>query len=83
MKALCTSFDDIIMTRNNKNVIDKLKMKINREFKIKKLGNLKSFLRIEVSRSKRWIHIYQRRYALNILKGANILGVITLTRLEH
>lgn len=38
-------------------MIDELKLKLNIEFKIKDLGNLKYLLRIEVSKSRDELHI--------------------------
>lgn len=49
--------NDIIMVGDNENMVYQLKMKLDNEFKIIDLGNLKYFLRIEVAKSKRGIHM--------------------------
>ncbi|KAM2462030.1 hypothetical protein PS1_012938 [Malus domestica] len=66
--------DDILIAGNDSSVIDALKQFLNGRFKIKDFGNLKYFLGIEVSRSKKWIFISQRKYALEILKDGGLLG---------
>ncbi|CAL8995760.1 unnamed protein product [Prunus brigantina] len=60
--------DDILITGNNLAVIDALKRFLSTRFKIKDLGDLKYFLGIEVSRSRKGISICQRKYALDIIK---------------
>lgn len=54
--------------------INCLKQFLNTHFKIKDLGDLKFFLGIEVSRSKKGICISQRKYTLDILKDGGVLG---------
>lgn len=45
------------------------------QFKLKDLGNLKYFLGIEISRTKRGVAISQRKYALEILEDMGYLAV--------
>lgn len=71
--ALLIYINDIIIIGNSRIDVDELKNKINNEFKIKNLENLKYFLGIEVVKSKQEIHIYKRKYALNLLKDTGIL----------
>ena len=56
------------------NEIARLKSFLNKQFKIKDLGELKYFIEIEVARTKRGIFLSQRKYALEILEEAGYLG---------
>lgn len=67
--------DDMIITGNNEEAISKLKKILNGRFRIKDLGPLKYFLGVEVARSKAGISICQRKYTLDILEEAGLLGV--------
>ena len=66
--------DDILITGNDPNAIIALKKFLHNQFWIKDLGDLKYFLGMEVSRSKKGIFISQRKYALEILKDGGCLG---------
>jgi len=66
--------DDILITGNDVNAISTLKQFLHSRFRIKDLGNLKYFLGIEVSRSKKGISISQRKYTLEILKDNGLSG---------
>ncbi|GJU84678.1 putative ribonuclease H-like domain-containing protein [Tanacetum coccineum] len=59
--------DDMIITRNDKEEITKLKKNLFTEFEMKDLGRLKYFLVIEVLRSKHGILMYQKKYVLDLL----------------
>ena len=67
--------DDMVITGNNEKAIKDLKKFLNSCFKIKDLGLLKYFLGIEVAQSKAGISICQRKYTLDILEEAGLLGV--------
>jgi hypothetical protein len=66
--------DDMVITGNDETAINDLKKFLNSCFKIKDLGMLKYFLGIEVARSKAGITICQRKYTLDILEEAGLLG---------
>ncbi|XP_020270654.1 LOW QUALITY PROTEIN: uncharacterized protein LOC109845793 [Asparagus officinalis] len=72
--ALLIYVDDILITGNDANAIVALKQFLHSHFRIKDLGDLKYFLGIEVSRSKKGIFISQRKYSLEILKDGGFLG---------
>ena len=66
--------DDIILTSDHSEEIDRLKKFLAQEFEIKDLGQLKYFLGMEVARSKGGISISQRKYTLDLLKETGMLG---------
>ncbi|TXG51383.1 hypothetical protein EZV62_023907 [Acer yangbiense] len=66
--------DDILITGNDPQAISTLKAFLHNRFRIKDLGNLRFFLGIEISRSQKGIYISERKYALEIIKDAGLLG---------
>ena len=71
--ALLVYVDDIILADNDSHACTEFKAYLNDCFRIKYLGFLKYFLRIEVARSPRGLFLYQLKYALEICE---ILAVI-------
>ena len=67
--------DDILITGNDPIAISSLKQFLHNRFRIKDLGDLKLFLGIEASLSKKGIFISQRKYTLEIIKDGANLGV--------
>ena len=65
--------DDIIITSNDQNGIQKLKQHLFSHFQTKDLGKLKYFLGIEVARSNSRVVISQRKYTLDILTETGML----------
>ncbi|KAK3006152.1 hypothetical protein RJ639_015495 [Escallonia herrerae] len=73
--AILIYVDDILLTGNDLQEIERLKKFLLKCFRIKDLGDLKYFLGIEFSRSKKGIFMSQRKYALDILQDSGLLGV--------
>ncbi|RVW92973.1 Retrovirus-related Pol polyprotein from transposon RE1 [Vitis vinifera] len=66
--------DDIVLTGDDCNELEKLKGKLAEEFEIKDLEALKYFLGMEFARSKEDIFVNQRKYALDLLDETGMLG---------
>ncbi|GJU76881.1 retrovirus-related pol polyprotein from transposon RE1 [Tanacetum coccineum] len=65
--------DDIILTRNNANLIQLFISRLNKEFLITDLGKLNYFLGLEVSYNDSGIFLSQSKYAHDILARAHLL----------
>ena len=66
--------DDIILSGNDEEELQRLKVRLSQEFEVKDLGSLKYFLGMEVARSRKGIVISQRKYILDLLKETGMLG---------
>jgi hypothetical protein len=74
-KPVCRKFlslivyvDDIVLTRNDDEEIQRLKKYLASEFEIKDFGNLKYFMGIKVARSRHGIILSLRKYVLDLFK---------------
>ena len=65
--------DDLIFTGDDKNMMCDFKNSMMREFDMTDLGSMRFFLGIEVLQQADGIFIYQRNYALEILKRFGML----------
>lgn len=72
--ALIMYVDDIILTGNNEEEMERLKKNLVTEFEIKDLERLRYFLRMEVMRNNNRIAMSQRKYILELLKETSLLG---------
>lgn len=71
---LVVYLDDILITRNYDTEINKVKGFLNQKFTIKDLGNAKYFLGLELARSEDGLFVNQRKYAMDLLQDAGMLG---------
>ena len=65
--------DDIVITRDDQEGIQRLKQHLFSHFQTKDLGKLRYFLGIEIAQSKSGVIMSQRKYALDILEGTGLL----------
>ena len=66
--------DNIILTRNDHEEIERFKGVMAREFEIKDLGPLRYFLGMEVAKSRKGTVVSQRKYTLDLLKEISMLS---------
>ncbi|GJY28679.1 retrovirus-related pol polyprotein from transposon TNT 1-94 [Tanacetum coccineum] len=65
--------DDILIARNDKSLINHLKISLHTKFSIKDLGSLHYYLGIEFLRNKDSLALTQRKYALDLVTYAGLL----------
>ncbi|XP_031275380.1 uncharacterized protein LOC116133837 [Pistacia vera] len=70
--ALIIYVDDILITGNDETGIKSLKEHLNRQFRIKDLGEPKYFLGIEIARSPAGISLCQRKYVLELISNSGL-----------
>lgn len=66
--------DDLIITSSSSQVIQELKTYLSNYFHMKDLGVLKYFLGVEVARSLSGLYLCQRKYTLDIISEAGLMG---------
>ncbi|GJY46167.1 ribonuclease H-like domain-containing protein [Tanacetum coccineum] len=72
--SLLVYVDDIIVTGNNFDEIQKFKEFLRTKFQIKDLGKLKYFLEIEVLKTGQGLYLSQRKYCLDLLSEFGLLA---------
>lgn len=65
--------DDIILTGDDKEELEILKIKLASDFEIKDLEQLRYFLGMEVARTTKGILVTQRKYTLDVLKETGMI----------
>lgn len=82
--ALLVYVDDILIASDNPQSVADLKILLDQQFKLKDLGDLKFFLGLEIARSEKGIHLCQRKFILELLSDASLLGCKPAkTPMEH
>ena len=66
--------DDIMIATSDKKKIDEFKSFLSEHFKFKDLGVPKYFLGLEIARGDEGILVSQRKYAMDLLRDAGLLG---------
>ena len=66
--------NDIILTRNDLEEMERLTSVMGREFEIKDLKPLRYFLGMEVAKSRKGTVVSQRKYTLDLLKEISMLS---------
>lgn len=66
--------DDLIFTGNDEFMMSEFKNSMMSEFDMTDLGRMRFFLGIEVLQKSDGIYIYQRKYAMEVLKRFGMLG---------
>ncbi|GJW09313.1 retrovirus-related pol polyprotein from transposon TNT 1-94 [Tanacetum coccineum] len=65
--ALLIYVDDILLTGNDKTMLQSIKQQLDKQFSIKDLGSLHYYLGIEILHNNKGLVMTQRKYALDLL----------------
>ncbi|KAK6928877.1 LOW QUALITY PROTEIN: Reverse transcriptase, RNA-dependent DNA polymerase [Dillenia turbinata] len=71
---LIASVDDIILTGDDIDEMDRLKKCLASQLEIRVLGSLRYFLKMEVPQTKRGIMAFQRKYVLDLPEETSVSG---------
>ncbi|KAM2035444.1 hypothetical protein ACFX16_038537 [Malus domestica] len=74
LTALIVYVDDMVVSGNDVEEIQKLQKYLAKEFEMNDLGILKYFLGIEVARSKHGIFLSQKKYVIDLLTEIEMLA---------
>lgn len=77
--AILVYVDDILLVGNDDTAIDEFKKTLQAAFKLRDLGPAKYFLGFKIARSNLGISINQRKYTLELLEDAGLLGCKPVT----
>ncbi|XP_030964271.1 uncharacterized protein LOC115985469 [Quercus lobata] len=72
--VLLVYVDDVLIDCNDKVEIDRFEVMLDDKFKLKDLGDSKYFLGLEVARLDKGIALCHRKYTLEVLNDAGMLG---------
>ncbi|GKC71343.1 ribonuclease H-like domain-containing protein, partial [Tanacetum coccineum] len=81
--ALLVYVDDIIVTKNNVDEVEKFKEFLRTKFQIKDLGKLRYFLGIEVLETDLGLCLSQRKYCFDLLSEYGLLAFHYLSQFMH
>ncbi|GJS56771.1 uncharacterized mitochondrial protein-like protein [Tanacetum coccineum] len=62
--------DDILLTGNDKSLLQSIKQQLDQQFSIKDLGSLHYYLGIEILQNSKGLVMSKRKYALDLLQCA-------------
>lgn len=77
--AVLVFVDDILIIGNDDSAVEAFKLVLKSAFKLRDLGRAKYFLGFEIARNQSGISINQRKYTLELLEEAGLLGCKPLT----